>query len=78
MEAEWGGLVADAFVSDVIHTIAILEVFPNGGVPEVTDHGILSIPIARQVRLFYRIDGDRLIILEYIDTRTERFQQLKG
>ena len=61
-----------------VHTIAILEVFPNGGVLEVTDHGIRSIPVARQVRLFYRIDGDRLIILEFIDTRSERFQQLKG
>ena len=77
LEAEWGGLVADAFVSDVIHTIAILEVFPNGGVLEVTDHGIRSIPVARQVRLFYRIDGDRLIILEFIDTRSSRYNRTK-
>ncbi|MBK8950742.1 MAG: type II toxin-antitoxin system RelE/ParE family toxin [Flavobacteriales bacterium] len=75
LDSTWGGLVAAAFVSDVIHTIAILEVFPNGGVIEVTDHGIRSIPVARQVRLFYRIDGGRLIILEFIDARTERFQR---
>jgi|688.fasta_scaffold169081_3 plasmid stabilization system protein ParE len=77
LEGEWGGLVADAFVSDVVHTIAILEVFPNGGVLEVIDLGIRSIPVARQVRLFYRIDGDRLIILEFIDTRSSRYQLMK-
>jgi plasmid stabilization system protein ParE len=77
LEGEWGDLVADAFVSDVVHTIAILEVFPNGGVLEVVDLGIRSIPVARQVRLFYRIDGDRLIVLEFIDTRTSRYQRMK-
>ena len=45
-----------------------------GGVLEVQDKGIRSIPVARQVRLFYRIADDALIILEFIDTRTERFQ----
>jgi plasmid stabilization system protein ParE len=78
LEGGWGDLVVDAFVSDVVHTIAILEVFPNGGVLEVVDLGIRSIPVARKVRLFYRIDGDRLIILEFIDTRSGRFQQLRS
>lgn len=78
MEKEWGTLVADAFASDVAQTIAFLEVFPNGGVWEVRDKGIRSIPVARQVRLFYRIADDVLIVLELIDTRTERFQGIRG
>jgi plasmid stabilization system protein ParE len=74
LEGEWGALVADAFASDVLHTILLLEIFPNGGIIEVADRGIRSIPVARQVRLFYRVSSDTLVILELIDTRTERFQ----
>jgi plasmid stabilization system protein ParE len=77
LEGTWGELVADAFVSDVVHTIALLEVFPNGGVVELVDLGIRSIPVARQVRLFYRVEGEQLIILEFIDTRTGRYQRMK-
>lgn len=77
LEGEWGPLVADAFASDVVHTIALLEVFPRGGVLEVADLGIHSIPVARQVRLFYRVEKDTMIVLEFIDTRTERFQGMR-
>lgn len=31
----WGGRIADVFVSDVLHTLALLEKFPGGGVVEV-------------------------------------------
>lgn len=78
LEKEWGERVADAFASDVVQTIALLEEFPNGGVVEVPDLGIRSIPVARQVRLFYVVKQDALIVLEFIDTRTGRFQQLRG
>lgn len=33
----WGEEVAEAFAEDVIHTITLLEIFPNGGVIEVAD-----------------------------------------
>jgi plasmid stabilization system protein ParE len=78
LEKEWGVRVADAFDSDVVQTIALLEEFPNGGVVEVPALGIRSIPVARQVRLFYVVKEDALIVLEFIDTRTGRFQQLRG
>jgi plasmid stabilization system protein ParE len=78
LEKEWGERVADAFASDVIQTIALLEEFPNGGVVEVPDLGIRSIPVARQVRLFYVVKQDALVVLEFIDTRTGGFQQLRG
>lgn len=75
LESEWGHLVADAFASDVEHTIALLEVFPNGGVIEIKD--IRSIPVARQVRLFYSVSEEQIIVLEFIDTRSGRFQGIR-
>ena len=74
LENEWGEMVADAFASDVAHTITLLEIFPNGGVVELKEKGIRSIPVARQVRLFYRVASDAIFVLEFIDTRTERYQ----
>lgn len=74
LEAEWGALVAEAFAADVEHTIMLLEVFPLAGVMEVPEKGIRSIPVARQVRLFYRSSSEALFILDFVDTRTERFQ----
>ena len=78
LHREWGERVADAFVEDVSHTINLLEIFPNMGVVEVAEYGIRSIPVAKQVRLFYRADGSTLFVLEFIDTRTERFQRIRS
>lgn len=77
LQAEWGGVVAEAFAADVSHTILLLELFPGGGVLEVKDKGIRSIPVARQVRMFYRTSESEVVILEFIDTRTERFQAIR-
>jgi plasmid stabilization system protein ParE len=77
LEKEWGPRVADAFASDVVQTIALLEEFPLGGVVEVPELGIRSIPVVRQVRLFYAVKVEALLVLEFIDTRGARFQGLR-
>lgn len=74
LDAEWGHEVAHAFVAEVQDTIRLLEVFPKGGIIEVPELKIRSIPVAQQVRLFYTVHGGDLLILEFIDTRTKRFQ----
>ncbi|QQR85674.1 MAG: type II toxin-antitoxin system RelE/ParE family toxin [Flavobacteriales bacterium] len=77
LETEWGTAVADAFVAEVEQTVSLLENFPHMGVVEVKDKGIRSIPVARQVRLFHRIQDDTIIVLEFMDTRTEWFQNIR-
>lgn len=78
LEKEWGVRVAEAFTVDVLQTIALLEEFPRGGVLEVPDLGIRSIPVVKQVRLFYALKEGDLLILEFIDTRSNRFQRIRG
>lgn len=51
--------------------------FPGAGAKEVRDQDIRSIPVARQVRLFYRTDDKRLFILIFIDVRSDLFQSVK-
>ncbi len=77
LQVEWDGLVAEAFATDVYETIALLEVFPYCGVGELPEKVIRSIPVARQVRLFYRVAEDAIIVLELVDTRSERLQAMR-
>lgn len=73
---EWGRNVALAFHAEVERTIQLLLDMPGGGILEVANLGIRSIPVAKQVRLFYRLDGARLILLVFLDVRTGVFQRL--
>ncbi|HMQ75716.1 MAG TPA: type II toxin-antitoxin system RelE/ParE family toxin [Flavobacteriales bacterium] len=75
---EWGVAAAQAFFGEVEHTVDLLVAFPEGGILERPELGIRSIPVARQVRLFYRLDDELLILLELIDVRTQRFQGMRG
>ena len=77
LEREWGTKVADAFEADVAHTIQLLEIFPDAGILELVTEGIRSIQVARQVRLFYRHTQQLIIVLEFIDTRSARFQSMR-
>ncbi len=77
LELEWGTMVADAFEPDIAYTIALLEVFPDADVMERHTEQLRSIPVARQVRLFYRHTDKMVIVLEFIDTRSARFQDMR-
>lgn len=77
LSREWGRNVALAFHAEVERTIQLLLDMPGGGILEVADFGIRSIPVAKQVRLFYRFDGERLIPLVFLDVRTGAFQRLR-
>jgi plasmid stabilization system protein ParE len=75
---EWGVTAARSFHEEVEHTVDLLVVFPEGGILERAELEIRSIPVARQVRLFYRVADDQLIILDFVDVRTQRFQRTRG
>ncbi len=47
LDVEWGHQVAGVFVQEVLDTISLLEIFPNGGILEIPNLGIQSIPVAR-------------------------------
>jgi len=75
LRTAWGSQVAAAFDTDVMQTVEMLKAFPNCGILEVPEKGIRSIPVVQQVRMFYRVADEHIIILELIDTRSERFQE---
>ncbi len=66
---EWGESVAKAFTRKVYEFLDILTEFPEIGTIENKEKGIRGFTIIRQVNLFYRISGDKVILLNFFDNR---------
>ena len=67
--SEWGEQVANAFEEKAIDFFDMLESFPEIGTLEHPQKEILGFQLTKQTRVFYRIKGQRIIILAFFDTR---------
>ena len=66
---EWGGKVTSAFVKKVYDFLDILIEFPEIGSIENAERGIRGFVIVKQITIFYKVSGNRIIILNYFDNR---------
>ena len=66
---EWGENVARAFTRKVYDFLDILSEFPEIGTIENKEKGIRGFTIVKQVNLFYRIKGNKIILLTFFDNR---------
>ena len=66
---EWGERVAEAFEQKTIDFLDLLEDFPEIGIIEVVEKHIRGFQLTKQTRVFYRIKGERIIILNFFDVR---------
>jgi plasmid stabilization system protein ParE len=66
---EWGESVAKSFIRKVYDFLDILSEFPEIGTIENKEKGIRGFAIVNQVSLFYRISGDKIILLNFFDNR---------
>ena len=69
LEEEWGETVTTAFVKKVYDFLDILVEFPEIGSLEHTERNIRGFVIVRQLTLFYKIQGDSIILLNFFDNR---------
>ncbi len=69
LKEEWGQNLANRFTKKMIGILELLSIFPNMGVLEVEPKKIRSYPITKQVRIFYTIEVDMLIVLALVDLR---------
>lgn len=74
---EWGELVADAFEQKAIDFLDLLESFPEMGSVEVPTKQIRGFQLTKQTRVFYRIKGERIIILTFFDVRQHPLKRLQ-
>ncbi len=66
---EWGESVTKAFTRKVYEFLDILAEFPEIGTIENKEKGIRGFTITKQVNLFYRISGEKIILLNFFDNR---------
>lgn len=69
LQEEWGENIAKAFTRKVYDLLDILSEFPQMGKIQNKEKGIRGFTIIKQVNLFYRISGDRVILLNFFDNR---------
>jgi len=66
---EWGETVTKAFVKKVYDFLDILEEFPEIGALENKERNIRGFVIVRQLTLFYKIQDNKIILLNFFDNR---------
>ena len=66
---EWGERVAEAFEQKTVDFLDLLEDFSEIGVVEVSEKKIRGFQLTKHTRVFYRIKGERIIILTFFDVR---------
>ena len=66
---EWGEVVTKAFVKKVYDFLDILEEFPEIGTLENKERNIRGFVIVRQLTLFYKIQDNKIILLNFFDNR---------
>ncbi len=69
LEKEWSEAVARQFVTKLDKRIATLKEQPYLGSPSQTVKNVRGILVTRHNKLFYKISGTTIIILNMYDTR---------
>lgn len=71
LQNEWGENVTSSFVKKVYDFLDILSEFPEIGTIEHNGRKIRGFTLVKQVNIFYKISGNKIIILNFFDNRQE-------
>ena len=69
LKAEFGEKSAFTFKEKTLQFLKVLAEFPEMGVMEVPEKNIRSYLITSKTRIFYRVKGNRILILTFFDVR---------
>jgi plasmid stabilization system protein ParE len=73
----WGEKVGLAFEEKTIQFLDLLENFPELGSVELEEKQIRGFQLTKQTRMFYRLKGERIIVLNFFDVRQNPKKKLK-
>ena len=71
LEEEWGESVVKAFMRKLYDFLEILSEFPEIGSIQYPEKKIRGFSITNQVSIFYKIEGDQIILLDLFDNRSD-------
>ena len=66
---EWGETATKEFVRKVYDFLEILQEFPEIGTIENRENNIRGFVIVKQITLFYKINQNKIILLNFFDNR---------
>lgn len=69
LELDWNDKVVSAFVQKTDAILQLLAETPELGTLEHAEKGIRGFKLTKHNRLFYRVEKDRLIVLNMFDNR---------
>jgi len=69
LRSEWSIRAANEFLEHLYETIDTLSMFPEIGTIVDSVRGIRGFLITKQIKIYYRIKENRLVVLNLIDTR---------
>lgn len=67
--------MASKFVHRLFHTIYLLTIPPTIGTLEVPEKAIRSLTLTKHKRLFYRVDGHYIFIINVYDNRSSKLRK---
>ena len=71
LESEWGDSVVKAFMRKLYDFLEILSEFPEIGSMQYPEKRIRGFALTKQVLLFYRIDDNQIVLLDFFDNRSD-------
>ncbi len=77
IHSEFGESTTIKITKKIFSCIELISEFPDVGTVEIKDKGIRGFLIKRQLKIFYRIEKNRLIIVNLFDTRQHPKKKLK-
>ena len=69
LNEEWGERVTANFVKKVYEFLDVLVEYPEIGTLEHKQKGVRGFTIVKQVTIFYKVSGNKIILLDFFDTR---------
>jgi len=66
---EWGESITKSFVKEIYDFLDILSEFPEIGTIENKEKGIRGFTVIKQIDLYYKIEGSKIIIINFFDNR---------
>ena len=71
LDQKWGSATTKNFVKKTYDIIEIISDHPELGTLEIPDKNIRGILLTKHNRLFYRIEKETIILLNFFDTRSD-------
>ena len=71
LETEWGETVVKAFMRKLYDFLELLSEFPEIGSMQYPEKRIRGFALTKQVSIFYRVDDDQIVLLDFFDNRSD-------